>query len=275
MTQKDGSQDELLPDNWRINWIKDYSDAISSPHVDIETDNQYTDWLSNLSPAWDKLVHRFFLEEVSNRIIIKKGSKYSSDFKKGKHHIFLVQQELSKIYILEKQAVFNHLIWIVDYRKLYTESIDHIHLGHILDEPFTDFNNYIKHLEDTLKNIPTNKDRAARSGNKSQHEHYKQKMLDRIILLDKEHENISFHLNEIKNNRNKYEKHFIENWQECTYFPNTDYIKRFKYTASPLFLDTGHFLYYRKYFYNPVTNSYRNYLKRVSYNDFAVWLNSL
>lgn len=87
-------------------------------------------------------------------------------------------------------------------------------------------------------------------------------------------EHIANNIQDFREGALDFQKLLEEDWTNCTPFPfHENGVKRFNYISSPLFLDMGGFLFYRKFI--PDNSLYSQsvpYLKRISHREFLNWL---
>ncbi|NVO84892.1 hypothetical protein, partial [Hymenobacter terrestris] len=213
------SKNECHESDWRLNWQKKCIGGGVS-RVLVESNYCYSDWLENIPNSWNELVYMPHLQEISKHIKIEKHTEHYSDCKFGKYHLFFVEEEISKLRILEKEAIFNKLIWIVDFRQIYLNSQHELAPGTLMhDTPYVDFDLYVNHLKKRLLQIVKIKNDYICDV----HDLYKSnkiKILESLRLLNIEYNEIEYFLLDVKLNSTIYKKYCEEEWHKCIRFPN-------------------------------------------------------
>jgi hypothetical protein len=272
-----GIIDHLANVNWRKKWMSLSDKCNYLPRVTIETDNTYEYWLNSLPDCWKRRVNFSSLNEMKGRMPVYKGITRNADCLIRGRYLFLVERELSKIEILSAECSFNKLIWLVN---ISPESqLREMH-GIKLNSPNqTDFDSfrskerYLKNYKTLLDSIPSQIQRLANSSYKSQDTFYKKKKADEIKDLETKAQKIRNHIFDISNGVINQEKWLFEDWDNCIDFPRLEQgLVRYKYTASPLILDDGKYLYIRKFAPSGIDTIEQPYLKRITHETFINWI---
>ena len=244
------------PEGWTLNrtewhkkWLSMFPIYSHEIPATVSEDDIANKWLNQIYQTWEGKVFFPHLSEVRKAIDMPIKTTAYADLKIGLRYILLIDRELSKIEILQRECLFQNLVWIVNYSEHFAELHEY---GNItISNHSLDISTYIAKYKEIITT--------------QQYTQYEIK--------------IQNHIDKLLAGTSKFNKMFLEsNWNDCLIFPAwEDYVRRFKYNASPLFLDTGKTLYCRKYvldYFSP--DGYimcRPYLKKVSYSDFLNWVN--
>lgn len=216
------------------------------------------------------------MEEVCERIIIPAGSAHNADALIEGNFILLVEREMSKVELLKRECFFINTVWIVNFDKLksarYSEQANEFFNNIIIKykshkEYVIFYKTKIIRVQESIiieeKKRERNKDTSKELENKKAIDSYTKKL--KII---------NTHIQDFRKGVLDFQKLFEEDWTNCTPFPfQEDGVKRFKYISSPLFLDMGGFLFYRKFIPSSFLYSQSvSYLKCISYSEFLDWL---
>ena len=271
INMKERTEEQIEPQSqWHVNWLSRFPEHLHSPTETVNDVDKAANWLQKASTLWLHKVTSVYLTERFKQLkeITSVGSVHKADLRLKNADLFLVDRELTKIEIMRNDCVFKTPVWMVDYSRSDCP-LDERLLNHSADAVYLSSNRtkntYLANCYATLDAISQELEKLFKTKPSGRREYD-------ISLITKKIEKTKEHILLIEAGSNELDEYFLESdWDNCTTFPHQDnYIELFKYSASPLFLDTGDFLLFRKYklagclFVFP-------YLKKVSYADFMRW----
>jgi len=138
--------------DWHKKWLAHFSDNLHGLPVTILENDRADEWLNSIRNSWEGKVFYPHLMEVRKGIAMPSYTTALADVTLTNQHLLLINRELSKIEILQRECLFKKVVWIVDYSDYFDELYECSKIDAVVHKHSLSVESYISGYNQLLEN---------------------------------------------------------------------------------------------------------------------------